>query len=113
MAKKKTANTGPVVEPPTVSEIPTVEAPPVSEVDLAEPPVSVSTSVVEVPLRGDFDIGPSHADAQLDRRQSTILRRIQAALDHKHARLRNGRHAQTKADVIRWLLEQAGGNDET
>ena len=70
------------------------------------------TQPIEVPLLGDFDKGPGHVDAQLNRKQATTLRQIQHALDMGDCRMANGKHVNTKADVVRWLIDQIGGDEE-
>ena len=70
------------------------------------------TQPIEVPLLGDFDKGPGHVDAQLNRKQATTLRQIQHALDMGDYRMANGKHVNTKADVVRWLIDQIGGGDD-
>ena len=78
-----------------------------------EPPAEevpeVDVAVLKVPLMGKFNPGLGHVDAQLDRKQMSTMRRLQYALDRGNYRLNSGRHVHTRADAVRWLLEQIGG----
>jgi hypothetical protein len=55
-----------------------------------------------------------HLDLRLDRPESELLKAMHGGLDATGTRLRCGRRVASKADVVRWLLEQlsaqAGGN---
>ncbi len=94
----------PTIAPPEPDEVPRVE-----ELDPPEPLIPVETVTIEVPLRGEYDRGPGHVDAQLDRRQDGILRRVQDALNFGNCRTASGRYVHSRADAIRWLIEKIGG----
>ena len=55
-----------------------------------------------------------HVEAQLTREQTLALNRLFVGLDAGSYRLKattshpNGRRVQSKADAVRWLLEQIG-----
>lgn len=112
MGKKKSENlnTGPKLEPPSAEEVVTEDLP--EETEQVQPPkeVSTSTAAIEVPLRGDHVKAFGHVDVQLDRMQATVLRRLQDGLDDQNKRLANGRGVFTRADVVRWLLEEIGNS---
>ena len=121
-AKKKAAKAVSTLEPGEERGIPTVPPPDpaeVAEIMAEEPEIpadtpppdveAVETVTIEVPLRGEHDRGPGHVDAQLDRKQAGILRRVQNALNHGNYRTANGRHVNTRADAVRWLIEKIGG----
>ena len=76
-----------------------------------EPEPFLLDITIKVPLFGDFNKPPGHVDAQLNRKQATTLRQIQHALDMGDYRMANGRHVHTKADVVKWLIDQIGGDD--
>ncbi len=47
-----------------------------------------------------------HVAARLDSRQATALNRIFRGLDDTGARMGNGKRVFSRADAVRWLLEQ-------
>lgn len=99
----------PTIVPPDPDEVATVEEP---EIPADTPPPeleAMETVTIEVPLRGDRDIGPSHVDAQLDRRQAKIIGRVQNALYCGSYRTANGKYVHSRADAVRWLIEKIGG----
>lgn len=49
-------------------------------------------------------------DTRLDDVQSRGLRALFDGLHQRHEKLANGRHVDSPADAVRWLLEQVGGN---
>lgn len=51
-----------------------------------------------------------HVEVHLGRAEAEAFRRMQAALDARHARLRSGKVVQSRADACRWLFEQLAGN---
>jgi len=71
----------------------------------AEPTVEIVQ--VSVPLA---ELKPNeylntHVDARLDPDQRVALRRLYNALWQQHAHLASGRHVESAADAVRWLLE--------
>ncbi len=48
----------------------------------------------------------THIDVHLDQRQAEGLRRLYDGLDRTGAKLSNGRHVQSAADAVKWLLDQ-------
>lgn len=48
-----------------------------------------------------------YVDVRLDRKQATAMKRICAAMDADHVRLRDGKLVRKSADVVRYLVEQA------
>jgi len=69
--------------------------------------IAVELPVAELTGDGYFDNPPrGHVDAQLERRQAKALNRITRALDDRGDRLANGRRVQSRADAVRWILEQ-------
>lgn len=68
-----------------------------------------ATALIEVPICGEDDIvGPViiHVDARLSVGHRVTLARIRTELARRHATLKDGRHVETVADVVRWMLEQ-------
>jgi hypothetical protein len=70
-----------------------------------------TTSIIEVPLRGEYNLGPGHLDAQLSRTQNSILRRIQDGLVFRHAKTADGKPVYSRASVLKWMIEEIGGTN--
>ena len=98
----------PTLTPPPPEEIQPEEEPTL-EIQTDDPPEELIPSdlvSIEVPLRGEHDLGLGHVEARLTRPQAAILRRLQDALNSDNHRTANNRHVTSKADVVRWLLEE-------
>ena len=69
--------------------------------------VSVACPLAELGGDGNFaNPAQGHVQALLDRRQALAINRLFKGLDDTGARLANGRRIGSKADAVRWLLEQ-------
>ena len=67
----------------------------------------IEIPVNQLPNNGNMAYGSlGHVDVTLDADQNAGLNRLFGALHHSSTRLANGRHIDTKANAIRWLLEQ-------
>ncbi len=82
-----------------------------------KPKAEIRTVLAELPL-GHVPIDEvrdqryhitRHVEAQLSLKQGITLRRLFLALDELGTRLADGKRIIRNADVIRWILEQAGG----
>lgn len=77
-------------------------------------PAEIATVLIECPLAelsGDGNFANpdrGHVQALLDRRQALTLNRLFKGLDDTGARLANSKRLASRADVVRWLLEQLG-----
>ena len=64
---------------------------------------------IEIPGRDRKDI-PGYCEQHVDLRflptQALAARMLLDALRAQHAKMDNGRHVETTADTIRWLLDQ-------
>ena len=72
------------------------------------------TAEITVPL-GDLEAGqynPRHLDLRLTVQQAASLRRVYVGLNDGHAQLADGRHIDSAADAVRWLLERVGEKAE-
>lgn len=115
---------------PEVADVPTLDPPtadwngadatPAADVEAAtqsileEPPAppleEVTTDLVsiEVPLRGEHDLGLAIVTVAMNRQQASTFRMIQDALHKSHALLANGKHyvGEDRSRVFLWLLDQ-------
>lgn len=90
-----------------------LEAPPpekAASVEVALPPVLANTVEVSVPLAVlDDGYAARHVDVQFKTaRQKRTMRRIVRALQDQHAQMLDGRHVDSAASAMRWLIEQIG-----
>lgn len=88
-------------------------APPPALPEAAPPPAARSVRIdvpVAEPPRSGYRSRRFHVEVQLSHTEAVAFRSVQEALDASHTRLACGRIVQSKADVIRWLLERIAGN---
>ena len=84
------------------------------EKPVEEEPAEIPTALIECPLAelsGDgYFANPDsgHVAARLDRRQALALNRLYRGLDQTGARMANEKRIFSRADAVRWLLEQLG-----
>lgn len=102
----------PIEETP-VEETPAEDTPEETPPEpVEEKPAEIATVLVECPLAelsGDgYFANPDqgHVQAQLDRHQALTLNRLLKGLDDTGARLANTKRVGSRADAVRWLLEQ-------
>lgn len=71
--------------------------------------MQASGVLIEVPISRPDDIdGPvlMHLDCRLKPDQRLALARIRTALVRRHATLADGRHVESLADAVRWMIDQ-------
>jgi hypothetical protein len=73
---------------------------PAKEVEITEKAITVPLATSQ---RGHV---PRHVEVQLSLSQGRALKSLQIALEESRMRKDNGRPVVSKADAIRWLLEQ-------
>jgi hypothetical protein len=66
-----------------------------------EIPIVARTREVRVPVKLEVRLS-SPADLELGR----VMGRVREALRDSHTQLRGGRHVETYADTLRWMLER-------
>ena len=88
-------------EPATDHQAATADAP---------PKLSTHSAILELPLAavspGSFMGRNVHIELRLKPPESELLKSLQTGLDAAGVRLRDGRRVASKADTVRWLLEQ-------
>jgi hypothetical protein len=52
-----------------------------------------------------------HLDIRLTRVQAQTMRRLQQGLNETDSRMANGKHVDSAADVVRWMLDQVAAVD--
>lgn len=73
--------------------------------------IAIVTAVIEVPVTVER---PEHGECirrvdltlRSDGDSLYVLASMRKALNAQHARLKDGHHVESNADVVRWLLEQ-------
>ncbi len=92
----------PAVQSPAAPELVPAESPAVPAVERT---VAMEIPMIDVPDAG-YCPRRFHVEVHLGRAEAEAFRRMQAALDARHARLRSGKVVQSRADACRWLFEQ-------
>ncbi len=68
--------------------------------------VSLTAPVAELADGHGSNPQSGHVAARLDRRQAVALNRLFHGLDQAGVRMANGKRVFSRADAVRWLMEQ-------
>lgn len=101
---------GPPDDEPAAAQQTDKQASNIDQVAPVEPAVALA-AIADVPL-GRLDPAAyrsRHVEVgHMTPDQATALKRLAIGLDQQGARLANGKHIDSNADAVRWLLEQLG-----